>query len=196
MLRGDLSAARSIARSANASLGYLKVATRLFQPALYTIGLMWQHNQITVAQEHLASAIAQNVLAQLYATADFDPPSDRRALFAAVPENQHILGLRMISDAFELAGWSVHYLGANTPTDALIAHVDTWRPEVVGVSASLVPQLPTVKNAVRALRGTFETQCPAILVGGIPTNQIDNIWRWTGADAWSQDAENAVSLFA
>jgi len=196
MLRGDMVAARSIARSAAASHGYLKVATRLFQPALYAIGLMWQRNEITVAQEHLASAIAQNVLAQLYAAADFDPSSDRKALFAAAPENQHILGLRMVSDAFELAGWSVQYLGANTPTEALMAHVDTWRPEVVGLSASLVQHLSAVKEAVSALRDAFETQCPSILVGGIPINQIENIWRWTGADAWSPDAENAVSIFA
>ena len=193
MLRGDMGAARGIARSAAASHGYLKIATRLFQPALYTIGLMWQQNEITVAQEHLATAIAQNVLAQLYATAEFAPPLDRKALFAAVPENQHPLGLRMVSDAFELAGWSVHYLGANTPTEALVAHVDAWRPEVVGLSASLVQHLSAVKETVNALRDAFGSGCPRILVGGIPMNQIDGIWRWTGADAYGPDAEKARS---
>lgn len=196
MLRGDIGAAREIGRSATASHGYPRAATRLFQPALYTIGLMWQRNEITVAQEHLATAIAQNVLAQLFATVECAPPSGKKVLFAAVPENQHALGLRMVSDAFELSGWSVHYLGASTPIDALVAHVDAWRPDVVGLSASLVQQLTTLKEAIGMLRHAFETRCPPILVGGLPINQIDNIWRWTGADAWSPDAENAVSIFA
>lgn len=196
MLRGDMATARAIGRSAVTSHGYLKVATRLFQPALYAIGLRWQRNEITVAQEHLATAIAQNVLAQLYTTAECAPPSNRKALCAAVLDNQHVLGLRMIADAFELAGWSVQYLGANTPTDALVTHVGSWKPEVVCVSASLVQQLTAVKEAVSALRAAFETNCPRIAVGGIPINQIDQIWRWTGADAWSPDAEKVVSLFA
>jgi methanogenic corrinoid protein MtbC1 len=194
MLRGDMAAAREIGRAV-AVHGYVRAATHLFQPALYAIGLMWQRNEITVAQEHLATAIAQNIMAQLFAAADFAPPLDRKALFAAVPENQHALGPRMVSDAFELAGWSVHYLGANTPIEALVAQVDTWRPEVVGISASLVQQLSGLKETVDALRAAFGTQCPHILVGGIPVNQIDGIWRWTGADAWSQDAEKAVSIF-
>ncbi len=196
MLRGDMGAARDIGRSALASRGYVTVATHLFQPALYRIGLMWQHNEITVAQEHLATAIAQSVLAQLYAFAAFAPSSHRKALLAAVPENQHAMGVRMVSDAFQIAGWSVHHLGADTPIKALVEHVDRWRPEVVGLSVSLVQQLSAVKEAIGALRGAFESQCPHILVGGIPTNQIDGIWRWTGADAWSPDAENAVSVFA
>lgn len=195
MLRGDMAAARSMARDAAASHGYLKVATRLFQPALYAIGLLWQRNEITVAQEHLATAIAQNILAQLYASAAFEPPLTRKALFAGVPENQHIVGLRMVGDAFELAGWSVQYLGANTPTEDLVAQVDLWRPEVVGLSASLVQQLSAVKETVSALRNAFGTHCPRLLVGGITINQIDDIWRWTGADAWSPDAEKAVSVF-
>jgi methanogenic corrinoid protein MtbC1 len=194
MLRGDMAAARDIGRAA-ATHGYIKAATRLFQPALYTIGLMWQRNEITVAQEHLATAIAQNIMAQLFAAADFAPPLDRKALFAAVPESQHALGARMVSDAFEVAGWSVQYLGANTPIDALVAQVDIWRPEVVGISASLVQQLSALKETVDTLRAALGTQCPHILVGGIPINQIEGIWRWTGADAWSPDAEKAVSIF-
>jgi methanogenic corrinoid protein MtbC1 len=67
---------------------------------------------------------------------------------------------------------------------------------VVGLSVSLVQHLSAVKETIGALRDAFKTQCPRILVGGIPTNQIEGIWRWTGADDWSPDAEKAVSIFA
>jgi MerR family transcriptional regulator, light-induced transcriptional regulator len=194
LLRGDIATARSIALRAFAERGsYIVIATHLFQPALYRIGLLWQQNEITVAQEHLATAICQNVLSQLYARAVFAPPSGHRALFAAIAGNEHTMGLRMVSDAFELDGWSVQYLGANTPTDALVEQIDAWRPEVVGLSVSLVQQLTELKQAVGSIRERFGDESPTIIVGGIPINQISGIWRWTGADGWSTDASKAVS---
>jgi methanogenic corrinoid protein MtbC1 len=194
LLRGDIATARSIALRAFAARGdYVVIATRLFQPALYRIGVLWQQNEITVAQEHLATAISQNVLSQVYLRATFAPSTDRRALFAGIAGNEHVLGLRMVSDAFELDGWSVQYLGANTPTDSLLAQIDAWRPEVVGLSVSLVQQLSELKQAVSSIRERFGNGCPTIIVGGIPINQITGIWRWTGADEWSADAGKAVS---
>jgi methanogenic corrinoid protein MtbC1 len=99
----------------------------------------------------------------------------------------------MVSDAFELAGWSVQYLGANTPTEDLLAQIGTWRPEVVGLSASLVQHLSELKRAVGSIRDRFGAENPRIIVGGIPINQIDGIWRWTGADVWGTDAGKAVA---
>ena len=194
LLRGDIATARSLAVRAFAERGdYIVIATRLFQPALYRIGLLWQQNEITVAQEHLATAICQNVLSQLYTRATFASPSGHRALFAAIAGNEHTLGLRMVSDAFELDGWSVQYLGANTPTDSLLTQIDAWRPEVVGLSVSLVQHLSELKQAVGLIRERFADECPTVIVGGIPINQINGIWRWTGADGWSTDASKAVS---
>lgn len=40
-------------------LGYLRIAIGLVQPALYAVGQLWQRNEITVAQEHLACSITQ-----------------------------------------------------------------------------------------------------------------------------------------
>jgi methanogenic corrinoid protein MtbC1 len=154
---------------------------------------LWQRNQITVAQEHLATAIIQTLLTQFYLTAAvFAKPSGRTALFAGVEGNQHVLGLRMVSDAFELAGWTVQFLGANTPTDALVAHLDSVKPEVVGLSASMVQQLPTLQRAVEVMKAELGSQCPILLVGGLSTNQMNEVWRWIGADAWSPDAKKAV----
>ncbi|MGF1640609.1 MAG: B12-binding domain-containing protein [Rhodospirillales bacterium] len=193
LLAGDIARVRSIAMEAFAAeWDYIGIATRLFQPALYRIGLLWQHNEITVAAEHLATAISRNVLAQLYPSAEFAPPTGRRALFAAVAGNEHSLGPRMVSDAFELAGWSVQYLGANTPTDALVAQIEAWRPELVGLSVSLVRQLTDLKDAVAAIGARFGERRPKVMVGGLPINQIDGIWRWSGADLWSPGADAAV----
>lgn len=197
LIEGDADTARAIIEDiAAGSPGYVQIATHLFQPALYAIGGKWERNEITVAQEHLAAAIAQTLLVELYLEGPFKASRGGKVLLAGVEHNQHVLGLRMVADAFELSGWSVQYLGANTPIAALLAQVDRTSPDRVGLSVSLVQQLPTLRHCIAALRSEFHGRCPAILVGGIPTNQFDDIWRRLGADAWSPDAESAVELAA
>lgn len=197
LVAGDAAACRSLAQAeARRTRSYLHVAVRLFQPALYRVGLMWQQNEISVAQEHMATAIVQTLLAQVYAGSLFTPPIGRRALFAAIEGNRHAVGLRMVSDAYELAGWSVRYLGADTPTEGIVSEVVAWRPHVVGLSASMAEHLPAVRGAVGALRDALADRCPTLVIGGLAVNQIDDIWRWTGADAWSPDAEQGVKAAA
>ncbi|HEX8906984.1 MAG TPA: B12-binding domain-containing protein, partial [Longimicrobiaceae bacterium] len=74
----------------------------LFQPALREVGRLWQQNRITVADEHLATAITQAAMARLYdrlfAAADDEGP----LLVAACADGErHEVGLRMVCDLLE-----------------------------------------------------------------------------------------------
>lgn len=193
LVAGDTAAARAVVAESHAEgHGYVAIATHLFQPALYEIGRAWERNEITVAEEHLAAAIVQTLLVELFLKGPFQPPHGRRVLLAGIEHNHHVIGLRILADAYELAGWTAQYLGADTPTPALLAQVDRSRPDVVGLSASLVRQLPTLGRSIAALRAEFGGRCPVILVGGIPTNQFEGVWRHLGADGWGPDAEAAL----
>lgn len=198
LLAGDTAAARVILDASTgvggSASGYVQIAAHLFQPSLYAVGQKWERNEISIAQEHLASAIAQTLLVELYLKGPFQPPQGRMVLLAGVEHNHHVIGLRMLADAYELAGLSVQYLGADTPTEALLAQVDHSRPDLVGLSVSLVQQLPTLRRCIAALHTEFAGRCPVILVGGIPTNRFAGVWRHLGADAWSPDVEAAVAL--
>ncbi|MEW8015069.1 MAG: B12-binding domain-containing protein [Candidatus Sedimenticola endophacoides] len=59
LVGGDSGVAGSVAERALAGgLGLVDVAVGVIQPSMYAIGYLWQTNRITVAQEHLATAIA------------------------------------------------------------------------------------------------------------------------------------------
>lgn len=200
LLAGDSAAARAIL-DASTDVGgnprrYVHIATHLFQPSLYAIGQTWERNEISVAQEHLASAVAQTLLVELFLKGPFQPPTGRMVLLAGVQHNHHVIGLRMLADAYELAGYAVQYLGANTPTEALLAQVDHAHPDLVALSVSMVQQFPTLRHCIATLRAELGGRCPVILVGGLPTNRFEGVWRYLGADAWSPDAEAAVAMTA
>lgn len=66
-----------------------------------------------------------------------------------------ISAARMFARRAELDGWSVQFLRANVPSEALILHIDNWRPEVVCLSASLASQLPELRRLVVDLGDQF-----------------------------------------
>ncbi|MCX6373451.1 MAG: cobalamin-dependent protein [Actinobacteria bacterium] len=90
-------------------------------PLLAHAGALWQHGKLAIWEEHLASATVRTVVEILYpgvlkAKAAV-PPAGRSVLLASPPEEGHDLGLRMISDRFDMAGWTTYFLGADTPVD-------------------------------------------------------------------------------
>jgi methanogenic corrinoid protein MtbC1 len=170
----------------------VEVEQQLIKPSLYHIGERWQANEITVAAEHLATAIAHAVMiAGLLRSTPLEM-TGKRVLLACVAGNLHCLGLRMVADAFELAGWDVQYLGANVPTPAIIRHVEEWKADLVGLSVSFAQQLPVVKQAIGQLSERLGTERPAVIVGGLAINRFSQLAEMVGADACSADAPSAV----
>jgi methanogenic corrinoid protein MtbC1 len=197
LTHGDRNGSRALANeAAEGGMGYLDLGVGLFQPALYQVGELWRQNRISVAQEHLATAMVQSYLADAYARAAFAGRRPRRAVCACVEGNQHALGLRLVADAFEIAGWDAAYLGPNVPTRDLLALVDAHAPDLVALSVSTTFQLTGLRAAVSALRGELAGRCPAILIGGLATNGLPDLWRRLGADDWCADALDAHALAA
>ena len=167
----------------------------VIQPALYRIGEQWQANQVSVAQEHLATAIAQSVMTVALLRSAPPAPLNKRVLLACVEGNNHAVGLRMLADAFQLAGWDVQYLGASVPTTALVKQVATWKPDLVGLSVSFAQQMPVVKAAITQLAQLAQqlgAARPAVMIGGLAINRFTPLAAIAGADAHGADAQSAV----
>lgn len=165
----------------------------VFQPALREIGRLWQENEITVAEEHLATAVTQVSMSRLYIECCMStPPAGRTLLAACAPTEKHEVGLRMICDLLELEGWDATYLGAEVPEDSLIAMIRTARPDVLALSASIAPHLPQLRALIAAVRVTFGVAAPYILVGGRPFLEDPTLAGRIGADAMARDPVHAL----
>ncbi|HET6405373.1 MAG TPA: cobalamin-dependent protein [Candidatus Thermoplasmatota archaeon] len=172
------------------------LADDLVQPAMSEIGRLWQENRLTVVQEHMATALMQTALARAAASAAFGAPSGRRALFACVEGNQHGMGLRMISDSFEQAGWEARFLGQDVPSRELVAAVREWEPHLLGLSISLPQHVATTRRLIDALRSTVGVRTPRIIVGGIPIVDFPGLARVIGADETFPDASSSMGARA
>ncbi len=165
LLSGDRRACDAVVTEALAGgMPILVLYQRLLQPALYEIGEQWAQNRISVGIEHLATAIVEGLLNQLYPRIVAGPRNGRRIVVSSVEGELHQVGAKMVCDVFEMHGWDALYLGANTPTSELLRTVKTLTPDAVGLSLSLGFHLDALRGALQQLR-TAHPQLP-ILIGG------------------------------
>ncbi len=188
LVAGDKKAVDSLAtQSLSNGVVLMDLEVGMIQPAMYEVGRLWANNQVTVAQEHLATAIAQNVLAKAFLSAPFSDPINKRALCACVEGNYHALGLRMVSDAFELRGWDATFLGANTPNASVLAHLAQETPDVLALSVSMPHQILALKQLIDEIRSTMGAKAPAIIIGGLAINH-HQLHQTLKIDNWYPDA--------
>jgi len=165
----------------------------VLQPAMREIGRLWQRCEMTVAQEHLATAITQMVMARTYDEIVAEAPKSTHSAIAACPETErHDLGLRMICDLLERAGWDVTYLGAAVPTDSLVQLTRARRPDALVLSASLPPHVPPLQDTIAAVRDAMGDDAPYIVVGGRPFLDDEGLAVRIGADGTARDAAALV----
>jgi MerR family transcriptional regulator, light-induced transcriptional regulator len=133
-------------------------------PYLVSVGSRWRHGSERVWQEHVASHIVRTVVEALYPEvakqAASVPKLGRKALLACPPREQHELGLRMLSDRFELAGWDVVLLGADAPVEEIVDAAKTTHAELVALSVSTVYE----RVELRCFIDTLRTELPGVRV--------------------------------
>jgi methanogenic corrinoid protein MtbC1 len=138
---------------------------RVIAPAMHQIGELWERGAITVADEHMATALTNRILAALRPPpGEVAGPRPARALLAAVEGEQHALGLRMAADLLEDAGYDAIYLGPDVPTAALLQAVESLSPDLVAITATMETLAPRLEAVAAELRGTHPDL--GVLVGG------------------------------
>jgi methanogenic corrinoid protein MtbC1 len=158
-----------VSRALDEGMSLAALYQEVITPAMYELGRLWEKGAITVADEHLATALTHRVLAALrppaFVDQGFEDDSPReRVMLAAVQGEQHALGLRMAADLLEDAGYQTIYLGADVPTGALLQAIDSLSPILLGLSATMPESGTMLADVVEIVRGEHPEL--NLLVGG------------------------------
>ena len=73
-------------------------------------------------------------------------------LLACPPEEGHDLGLRMVADRFDMAGWTTYFLGPDTPVEEIADAASGLGVDAVVMSSSTHYHRLAVRHAVDALK--------------------------------------------
>jgi DNA-binding XRE family transcriptional regulator len=70
----------------------------------------------------------------------------------------------MVTDLLRLEGWSVDFLGADVPTEDVVAMAQSRRPHIIAVSVTMQDNLTQVRSLLAALAKL--SKAPRVLAGG------------------------------
>jgi len=186
LLQGDSARCKGIIQSLlSQRYGILDLYENVFRRSLYDIGELWAKNMLTVADEHIATAITESLITQLHSTDAASGQVNKRVLVSCVSSDLHQIGAKMVANLFELSGWQSFYLGANMPVSDLLAAIERLQPDVICLSLALIEHLKSLDVTIHEVRG-IDPQIP-IVVGGLAFENLD-----VGNHQWEQ--QNGVHI--
>ena len=189
--RACLTHARERVRVAVDIPGYY---VRVLQPALVEIGRRWERDELSVAEEHLATGVAGRVMAMLYGKIAKAPKTLGRAVVSCSAGELHEVGARMAADLLELDGWEVTFIGADVPAADLLQLLRGQGPVLLAVSVTMPFNLNLAAELVRSVKGDPELSNIRVAVGGRAVRQLGEEGDLLGADGTARDAVQLVEL--
>jgi MerR family transcriptional regulator, light-induced transcriptional regulator len=194
ILQGDKRAAMTVVEEALRGHPVTAVYRRIVEEAQVEVGALWARNEISVAREHMATAVSQYVLGELYTRLPVPGEVVGRTVITGVEGERHQLGANMVADLLEAEGWSVRFLGTQMPHRDIVKAVEEHEADTVGISATMLFNLGSVANLIRDLRA-LEGRDLRIMLGGRAFQSSPEVWREMGADGVGRNLDEAVELF-
>lgn len=164
----------------------------IFQGSQYEIGRLWQENKITVAQEHYCTAVTQNIMSLLLPDIFLTRKNGLRMLACCTEGELHELGLRMVTDFFEMDGWDTYFIGANTPIASTLELIRMRQINLVAISTTMTYHVSKVREVIASIRENFQYADLKIIVGGFPFRMSPGLWKQVGADGFGNNAREAL----
>jgi methanogenic corrinoid protein MtbC1 len=196
ILGGRRQAALNIVDEAlRAGHSHVDIYVNVFTESLHRLGELWELNKISVAQEHMATAITQYAIAAIYPR--LVPAEVRRGnmVVTGVAGELHQIGANLVADAMEANGWTVRFLGTNLPHSSIVATIEEISADMLCISTTIVANLPSVVDLVHTVRAKLNEHVPKIVLGGAAYRVATQFARDIGASEPITDLRRALEIF-
>lgn len=166
----------------------------IFSVTMVKIGLLWERNEISIAKEHLCTAITQSIISNFYEKIFLysDSPLKGKILISCISDELHELGPRMLGDLLELEGWDVKFLGGNIPSYEIMNTIIEDRPDWLGVSVTMKKNINELKELIKEIRSKgLDTK---IIVGGLAFIEDESNIGIVDADYFGENFSDSIQI--
>jgi len=111
-------------------------------------------------------------------------------IIGTVQGDLHDIGKNLVAMMFEGAGFKVIDLGIDVKPSQFVEAIETYKPEIVALSALLTTTMPAMAETVDTLKISGLREQVKVIVGGAPVT--DSYASKIGADGYAHDASSAV----
>jgi len=111
---------------------------------------------------------------------------------ATVKGDIHDIGKNIVSILLKGAGYEVHDLGTDVPTEKVVEFVREEKPEYLGLSALLTTTMTEMDVVIKALEENKLRSSVKVLIGGAAVSE--EFTQEIGADAYCVDGFQAIKI--
>ena len=185
-------AAQLVTGLVSAGVGVERVLNEIIGPAQVVIGELWHRNEISVADEHGATAVVDSVLSVLTLRTEESPFEhfDRSVVVVCAVGEWHTMPARLLAETLRGSGANVEFLGPSMPPSHLARFLAQHPQDIVAVSSSTALTLDGVLSCVHV---AHDAGIP-VLAGGRGLGAHEGRAKVLGADLWASSTSDAVRL--
>lgn len=162
LIRGDFDSTKQLYDTYSATSGTPSFFEKILTPVMYQIGDMWAKNQIGIADEHVASNIA-NTLVKMINSKYTDVPTKKKIVICVPEGEEHNLGANILEMHLASIGHRVYNLTPTEPHNSIVSFVESTKPDSIVISVTLND---SIKPAQRLIKKIAERIDVPIFVGG------------------------------
>ena len=164
-------------------LSLARLCDLAIRPLMAQVGTAWREGRLRIGEEHMASQAAMEALiclsqgsgpeAMLTPSRNGDG-SHKVAVVGAMEGDHHHLGAMCARVLLEQAGWTVFYLGADTPAEEFAAIQRAQGASLICVSFSPPGSAAHMRRCLDVLREFYRSHLPYDLVfGGVSSETFE-----------------------
>jgi len=115
-----------------------------------------------------------------------------RFLIGTVKGDLHDIGKNIVVTMLRGTGFHVKDLGVNVSVERFISEIESFNPNILGLSALLTTTMPEMAKVIKEMEKRGLRDKVKVMVGGAPVNE--KFANEIGADGYAKDAAEAVAV--
>jgi len=162
LIKGDFDSTKQLYDTYSATSGTPSFFEKILTPVMYKIGDMWAKNQLGIADEHVASNIA-NTLVKMINSKYVDSPTKKKIVICVPEGEEHNLGANILETHLSSIGHRVYNLTPTEPHDSIVSFIESNKPDSVIISITLEDNLRPGQRLIKKITDRIDIP---IFVGG------------------------------
>lgn len=180
-------------------LSLLELYDRILVPSLNRIASNEVKQEIPIWEEHAKSAIVRSIIEMaspyVYQASRNEVPDDERlqAVILCLEEEYHELGARIAADYLILNGFTIQFIGANTPKREIFSALKTVTPALLVISVTNYYHLIHLQHLIEEIRAD-KTISVKIAVGGYAVDHTPDVAKHIQPDFFVKCFEDFAAI--
>lgn len=188
-------AAELISQALSSGVEPRQVIADILDPAIVRLGRLWEEETMSLAQNFVASKIAEDALLRCIPENSLNQHDKGALVIGNIEDDFHSLGRKTVGLFLSAAGWDVHDLGNDVPADELLEKALEVNACVIGVSAMMQTTALNIRKVRDLIDARGLTGQIKLAVGGAVFNWRPDLVAEVGGDGTARNAVGADELF-